>query len=79
MEKLRQRHRAEKQRASSFPAGRFHSTWFYFEAMEAMEKGPDAEIGNNNNSSEIGNGIAVSNHRSLNPGRGIRFKPPPQV
>ncbi|KAK1438865.1 hypothetical protein QVD17_04677 [Tagetes erecta] len=40
--------------------------------MEAMEKGPDAEIANNNNnnnnSSEIGNEIAVSDHR-------IRFKP----
>ncbi|KAI3693738.1 hypothetical protein L1987_76690 [Smallanthus sonchifolius] len=70
MEKLRQRHRAEKQRASSFPGGRFFSSWFYFEAMEAMENGPNADP----NSSEVVNGIPISDHRSLNPGRGIRFK-----
>ncbi|KAI3812892.1 hypothetical protein L1987_17605 [Smallanthus sonchifolius] len=63
MEKLRQRHRAEKLRASSFPGGPFFSSWFYFEAMEAMEKGP----GNPNPDN--------SDHPSLNPGRGIRFKP----
>ncbi|XP_024994561.1 protein FIP2 isoform X2 [Cynara cardunculus var. scolymus] len=38
MEKLRQRYRAEKQRALSFPGGQFLSTWFYFEAMDSMEK-----------------------------------------
>ncbi|KAK9076606.1 hypothetical protein SSX86_004940 [Deinandra increscens subsp. villosa] len=48
IEKLRQRYRAEKQRALSFPGGRFLSTWFYFEAMDSMEKngngsGPDEE------------------------------------
>ncbi|KAK9076607.1 hypothetical protein SSX86_004941 [Deinandra increscens subsp. villosa] len=77
MEKLRQRHRAEKQRASSFPGGRFFSSWFYFEAMEAMENnGSNPESGNNNpNNSEIINGVPLSDHRSLNPGRGIRFKP----
>lgn len=73
MEKLRQRHRAEKQRASSFPGGRFFSSWFYFEAMEAMENGPNAEPGNNN--PEINNGNPVLDHQSLNPGRGIRYKP----
>ncbi|KAI3447661.1 hypothetical protein Pfo_004326 [Paulownia fortunei] len=41
MEKLRQRYRAEKQRALSFPypAGRYFSSWFFFENMEAMENG----------------------------------------
>nr|XP_043640078.1 trihelix transcription factor ASIL2-like [Erigeron canadensis] len=74
MEKLRQRHRTEKQRASSFPGGRFFSSWFYYEAMEAMENGPNYEPGNNNQ--EIINNTHVSD---LNPGRGIRFKPSPNV
>ncbi|PIM99359.1 hypothetical protein CDL12_16197 [Handroanthus impetiginosus] len=41
MEKLRQRYRAEKQRALSFPDpnGRYFSSWFFFENMEAMENG----------------------------------------
>lgn len=41
MEKLRQRYRAEKQRALSFPypTGRYFSSWFFFENMEAMENG----------------------------------------
>ncbi|XP_057801448.1 trihelix transcription factor ASIL2-like [Salvia miltiorrhiza] len=41
MEKLRQRYRAEKQRAISFPhpGGRYFSSWFFFENMEAMENG----------------------------------------
>lgn len=41
MEKLRQRFRAEKQRALSFPhpGGRYFSSWFFFENMEAMENG----------------------------------------
>lgn len=44
MEKLRQRYRAEKQRALSFPhpGGRFFSSWFFFENMEAMENGTTA-------------------------------------
>ncbi|KAI3727840.1 hypothetical protein L6452_16460 [Arctium lappa] len=82
MEKLRQRHRAEKQRASAFPGGRFFSSWFYFEAMEAMENGPNnAETGSDNpNNSEVNNANSidaapVSDHHGLNPGRGIRFKP----
>ncbi|MFS8029695.1 putative transcription factor MYB family [Helianthus anomalus] len=78
MEKLRQRHRAEKLRASSFPGGRFFSSWFYFEAMEAMENGPDDKPAINDHdqtNSEIGTGIPVSEHPGLNPGRGIRFKP----
>ncbi|XP_071693428.1 uncharacterized protein [Rutidosis leptorrhynchoides] len=77
MEKLRQRHRAEKQRASAFPGGRFFSSWFYFEAMEAMESGPNSEPGNGNSSNqEIKKGVeSGSDHQVLNPGRGIRFKP----
>ncbi|XP_024994485.1 uncharacterized protein LOC112527873 [Cynara cardunculus var. scolymus] len=80
MEKLRQRHRAEKQRASAFPGGRFFSSWFYFEAMEAMENGPNAETGNDNQTNtEINNanaiGTPVLDHQGLNPGRGIRIKP----
>ncbi|CAA0829783.1 Alcohol dehydrogenase transcription factor Myb/SANT-like family protein [Striga hermonthica] len=42
MEKLRQRYRAEKQRAAlSFPCppGRNTSPWFFFENMDAMENG----------------------------------------
>nr|GFB58682.1 hypothetical protein [Tanacetum cinerariifolium] len=64
MEKLRQRHRAEKQRAASFPGGRFFSSWFYFEAMEKMENGPGST-----------SPVVVSGQPGLNPGRGIRFKP----
>ncbi|GJU26062.1 trihelix protein [Tanacetum coccineum] len=67
MEKLRQRHRAEKQRAASFPGGRFFSSWFYFEAMEKMENGP----GSPGSTSPV----VVSGQPGLNPGRGIRFKP----
>ncbi|KAJ9549614.1 hypothetical protein OSB04_022157 [Centaurea solstitialis] len=74
MEKLRQRHRAEKQRASAFPGGRFFSSWFYFEAMEAMENGPNSETTGNNNT-EILDSAPVSDHQGLNPGRGIRFRP----
>nr|XP_043608033.1 suppressor of Mek1-like [Erigeron canadensis] len=67
IEKLRQRYRAEKQRALSFPGGQFVSTWFYFEAMDSMEKN-----GNGSNPGEE-NGM----DSGLNPGRGIRFKPVP--
>ncbi|KAD3641384.1 hypothetical protein R6Q59_003956 [Mikania micrantha] len=63
MEKLRQRHRAEKVRASSFPSGSFFSSWFYFEAMEAMESEPGSNDPNN------------SDHQNVNPGRGNRIKP----
>ncbi|KAI3804391.1 hypothetical protein L1987_25890 [Smallanthus sonchifolius] len=59
MEKLRQRHRAEKQRASAFPGERFFSTWIYYEAMEVMENGSNSE---------------PATH-GLNPGPGIRVKP----
>ncbi|KAL0344564.1 UNVERIFIED_CONTAM: hypothetical protein Sradi_4287700 [Sesamum radiatum] len=47
MEKLRQRYRAEKQRALSFPypAGRYFSSWFFFENMEAMENGTTPDVG----------------------------------
>ncbi|CAA2967741.1 Hypothetical predicted protein [Olea europaea subsp. europaea] len=43
MEKLRQRYRAEKQRSLSYPypAGRFISSWFFFDYMDAMENGTD--------------------------------------
>ncbi|CAA2961194.1 Hypothetical predicted protein, partial [Olea europaea subsp. europaea] len=39
MEKLRQRYRAEKQRSLSYPnpAGRFISSCFFFDYMDAME------------------------------------------
>lgn len=70
MEKLRQRHRAEKQRASAFSGERFFSSWFYFEAMETMENGSNPEPGSNHPiNSEI------PSPQGLNPGRGIRFKP----
>lgn len=44
MEKLRQRYRAEKQRTASvpYPGGRYFSSWFFFENMEAMENGTTA-------------------------------------
>ncbi|KAL8509079.1 hypothetical protein ACS0TY_016322 [Phlomoides rotata] len=44
MEKLRQRYRAEKQRTVSvpYPGGRYFSSWFFFENMEAMENGTAA-------------------------------------
>ncbi|KAG8374299.1 hypothetical protein BUALT_Bualt11G0117300 [Buddleja alternifolia] len=50
MEKLRQRYRAEKQRALSYPypAGRYFSTWFFFENMEAMENGTTPPTSNQN-------------------------------
>lgn len=64
MEKLRQRYRAEKQRSLSFPTGRFFSSWFFFENMDAMENGTTPghpgsrrDLGN----SEIsGNGIPIN-------------------
>ncbi|KAL6503159.1 hypothetical protein OROHE_023788 [Orobanche hederae] len=56
MEKLRQRYRAEKQRALSFPfpAGRYFSSWFFFENMEAMENGtePPASVQKSEDSSD---------------------------
>ncbi|XP_024994559.1 uncharacterized protein LOC112527931 isoform X1 [Cynara cardunculus var. scolymus] len=71
MEKLRQRYRAEKQRALSFPGGQFLSTWFYFEAMDSMEKNgngsnPDEETqsGNDLNSSCIKIVSLKNNHES---------------
>lgn len=70
MEKLRQRHRAEKQRASSFAGERFFSSWFYFESMEAMENGYNTEPDNNQ---QINSDI--HNPQGVNPGRGMRFKP----
>ncbi|KAL1565938.1 trihelix transcription factor ASIL2-like [Salvia divinorum] len=42
IEKLRQRYRAERQRAAAFPqhpGGRYFSSWFFFENMDAMENG----------------------------------------
>lgn len=63
MEKLRQRYRAEKQRSLSFPSGRFFSTWFFFENMDAMENGtplpavkPNQELDNRESS---GNGFRM--------------------
>lgn len=71
MEKLRQRYRAEKQRALSFPGGQFLSTWFYFEAMDSMEKNgngsnPDEETqsGNDLNSSCLKIVPSKINHES---------------
>ncbi|KAL6519410.1 hypothetical protein OROGR_018730 [Orobanche gracilis] len=56
MEKLRQRYRAEKQRALSFPCpvGRYFSSWFFFENMEAMENvtAPPASVQKSDDSSE---------------------------
>lgn len=56
MEKLRQRFRAEKQRATSFPnpGGRYFSSWFFFENMEAMENGttPPATVPKPENSAD---------------------------
>ncbi|KAI3787532.1 hypothetical protein L1987_42068 [Smallanthus sonchifolius] len=91
MEKLRQRYRAEKQRALSFPGGQFLSTWFYFEAMDSMERNgngsnPDEDTNTGNDLNSGGLQIVNSkiNHQSntsidsvygLNLGRGIRFKP----
>ncbi|KAD4178275.1 hypothetical protein E3N88_26866 [Mikania micrantha] len=48
MEKLRQRHRVEKKRSAAFFDERFISTWFYYEAMEAMENGSNIEPGSLN-------------------------------
>ncbi|KAG6386343.1 hypothetical protein SASPL_155241 [Salvia splendens] len=42
IEKLRQRYRAERQRAAALPphhGGRYFSSWFFFENMDAMENG----------------------------------------
>ncbi|KAL8088933.1 uncharacterized protein LOC141697212 [Apium graveolens] len=75
MEKLRQRYRAEKQRSLSYP-GRFFSSWFYFESMDAMENGSTPGSGSNqvtivdHNSVPLGfnlkNSKKVDNFTSLN-------------
>ncbi|GKC88032.1 hypothetical protein Tco_1148681 [Tanacetum coccineum] len=45
MEKLRQRYRVEKQRELSFGGGgQFVSNWFYFEAMESLERNDEIEV-----------------------------------
>ncbi|KAK1356469.1 Trihelix transcription factor [Heracleum sosnowskyi] len=56
MEKLRQRYRAEKQRSLSYP-GRFFSSWFYFESMDAMENGTSPGSGSNQ--------VTVVDHNSV--------------
>ncbi|KAL8263722.1 hypothetical protein R6Q59_021852 [Mikania micrantha] len=80
MEKLRQRHRVEKKRSAAFFDERFISTWFYYEAMEAMENGSNIEPGSLN----PGPGILVkslapkSTKRRIEPNPnfgGIRIKP----
>ncbi|KAL8196146.1 hypothetical protein R6Q57_025146 [Mikania cordata] len=80
MEKLRQRHRVEKRRSAAFSDKRFISTWFYYEAMEAMENGSNIEPGSLN----PGPGILVkslapkSTKRRIEPNPnfgGIRIKP----
>ncbi|XAR70550.1 hypothetical protein NMG60_11027441 [Bertholletia excelsa] len=61
MEKLRQRYRAEKQRSLSFP-GRFFSSWFFFENMDAMENGSSSVVGSDQaaaNRSESAGGIRI--------------------
>lgn len=56
MEKLRQRYRAEKQRSLSCPTGRFFSSWFFFDNMDAMENGTTvAAIRSNNQQSPRNN------------------------
>lgn len=71
MEKLRQRYRAEKQRALSFPGGQFLSTWFYFEAMDSMEKNgngsnhdEETQSGNDLNSACLKIVSSKNNHES---------------
>lgn len=49
MEKLRQRYRAEKQRSLSCPTGRFFSSWFFFDNMDAMENGTTVAAIRSNN------------------------------
>ncbi|XP_071693677.1 uncharacterized protein [Rutidosis leptorrhynchoides] len=85
MEKLRQRYRAEKQRALAVPDGRFISTWLYFDAMDSMENNGSVNGINSGEDTPSGN-LKIVNYKSnnqsglgmdsgLNPGRGIRFKP----
>ncbi|KAI3713450.1 hypothetical protein L1987_72027 [Smallanthus sonchifolius] len=78
IEKLRQRYRAEKQRSLSFPGGQFLPTWFYFEAMDSMERNgngsnPDEET--QSGSDLISDGMkfvnSKNNHQS---NTRIRFK-----
>ncbi|CAI9107721.1 OLC1v1007154C1 [Oldenlandia corymbosa var. corymbosa] len=52
MEKLRQRYRAEKQRSLTYPVGRFFSSWFFFEYMDAMENGTTVSAAGSNQESE---------------------------
>ncbi|CAI9095599.1 OLC1v1031587C1 [Oldenlandia corymbosa var. corymbosa] len=52
MEKLRQRYRAEKQRSLTYPVGRFFSSWFFFENMDAMENGTTVSAAGSNQESE---------------------------
>ncbi|XP_027182635.1 protein FIP2-like [Coffea eugenioides] len=52
MEKLRQRYRAEKQRSLSYPSGRFFSSWFFFENMDAMENGTSVSVAGSNREPE---------------------------
>ncbi|PWA97640.1 trihelix protein [Artemisia annua] len=62
MEKLRQRYRVEKQREMSFGGGQFVSNWFYFEAMEALERNDEIEP----NSGGVGLPLNSSNVRVPN-------------
>ncbi|KAL3499738.1 hypothetical protein ACH5RR_038831 [Cinchona calisaya] len=63
MEKLRQRYRAEKQRSLSYPSGRFFSSWFFFENMDAMENGTSVSAPGSNqepeNQENSGNGFPL--------------------
>ncbi|KAG2290144.1 hypothetical protein Bca4012_035108 [Brassica carinata] len=70
MEKLRQRYRAEIQRARSVPVARFVSSWVHYKRMEAMESKPE---------SKPDDGYRFSGGRFFNRNSGIRIRIPTGV
>ncbi|XP_076915459.1 uncharacterized protein LOC143574824 [Bidens hawaiensis] len=75
MEKLRQRYRAEKQRALTFSGGRFLSTWFYFQAMDSMERNGTGSGSSNDDVINTGNDVnnSIINHQ-LNTNMNMNMK-----
>ncbi|KAF2569021.1 hypothetical protein F2Q70_00024624 [Brassica cretica] len=73
MEKLRQRYRAEIQRARSVPVARFVSSWVHYKRMEAMENRPDGE------ENQFSGGGPTPRFFNRNGGGGIRIRIPTGV
>ncbi|KAJ0258561.1 Alcohol dehydrogenase transcription factor Myb/SANT-like family protein [Hirschfeldia incana] len=81
MEKLRQRYRAEIQRARSVPVARFVSSWVHYKRMEAMENKPETKPDDDDDDYQLGGGgrFFKRNGGGGGGGGGIRIRIPTGV